>query len=134
MSLKQYLTIMSIASVACIVAWIFVLLQIDPEHTTLIGYFFFYSTLFMSIVGTFSVAGFLVRQLLIKDAAIIFRHVKKTFRQSITIATLSIICLLFLQFNLLKWWNGLLLILLFIILEGMVFTNRKYSTTEYVSK
>ena len=134
MSLRQYLFLMTAGTAICWIVWILVILNIDPETTGNIGFVFFYSTLFLALVGTFSVFGFAMRKMVIKNDAIIFRHVKKTFRQGIFIACAVTILLLLLQNELLTWWNGGLVVIFFLIVEGIMFTNRRYSNEDYVQK
>ena len=134
MSLRQYLFLMTAGTTICWVAWIFVIFNVDPENTGGIVFIFFYSTLFLALVGTFSVFGFAMRKMVIKNDAIIFRHVKKTFRQGIFIASAVTILLLLLQNELLTWWNGGLVVVFFLIVEGIMFTNRRYSNEDYVQK
>lgn len=132
MTLRQYLILMTIGTLACWIAWFFVIGNISPAEAGILGFAFFYLSLFLAIVGTFSVAGFLTRRVIIKNDNIVFRHVHTTFRQSIIIASLIIISLLLLSQHLLAWWNALLLVALFFILEGMIFSNRKYRNLDYV--
>ncbi|HLD61141.1 MAG TPA: hypothetical protein VJA27_03370 [Patescibacteria group bacterium] len=132
MSLKQYLILMSVGTLLCWVAWLFVVWSLDPNETTFLGLSFFYASLFLAIVGTFSVIGFLFRRALIKQDEIIFRHVRRTFRQSVLIAILATVCLLLLSEHLLRWWNAILLLMLGIIIEAIVFTKRRYSNVDYV--
>lgn len=133
MSIRHYLIIMSLGTALSITALIFIVFGIDPYEAKLTGLFFFYSTFFISVIGLFSVIGFLIRWAVIKNKQVMLRHVRKTFRQSITIASLLTISLLFMQFDLLRWWNTLILVALFIIIEGLIFTNRKYHNQEYVA-
>lgn len=93
--------------------------------------FFFYTSLFLAIVGTFSVIGFLVRRALIKNDEVVFRHVHRTFRQSVLLAGLIVVALLLLSMRLLTWWNSVILIIFFLFLEAVIFTNRKYRNDEY---
>lgn len=132
MTLKQYLIFMSFATGLCWIAWFFVILSTDPHQATFVIFLFFYLSLFLSIIGTFSVLGFLLKKLIIKKDEIIFRHVKRTFRQSILISVFLILILLLRQIDLLTWWNLMLLFFLFIIIESFIFTNRKYSNNDYV--
>lgn len=132
MSLKQYLILMSIGTFLCWIAWLFVIWSLDPKQASALGLLFFYSSLFLAIVGTFSVIGFLFRRALIKQDEIIFRHVRRTFRQSVIIALLCVACLFLLSEQLLRWWNALLLVILAISIEGMLFTKRRYSNIDYV--
>jgi hypothetical protein len=81
----------------------------------------------LALTGTFSVIGFLIKKIILKDDQIVFHHVKSTFRQGMLIAGVIILGLILLQIKLLTWWNGILLILLFAAIEGIIFTNRKYN-------
>ncbi len=132
MTLRQYLILMSLCAVLSWVAWFFVVSNTNPNESGTVVFAFFYFSLFLAVVGTISVLGFLIRKAIIKNDEVVFRHVKKTFRQSIVIATLLIITLALLSQELLAWWNGLLLLILFFVLEGVIFTNRKYRNVDYV--
>ncbi len=123
MSLKKYLILMIISTLFCWLAWFFVIRNIDPQQAGFLGFLFFYISLLFALVGTFSVAGFLVRVFLMKD-----RDIKKqlgiSLRQSFLFAIL-IVGLLFLQSKrLLTWWNILLLILALTILEFFLISYR----------
>lgn len=131
MSLRHYLILMSIATMLCWVAWFFVLIYTAPGGEGLLTLFFFYCSLFLAIVGTFSVIGFLIRRMLIKNDEVVFRHVRRTFRQSLLLAVLAIAVLLLLAARLLTWWNGIILVIFFLFLEAVIFTNRKYRNDEY---
>lgn len=134
MTLRQYLFLMSFATLLCAVSWFFVLNAFDPEKAGLMGFIFFYVSLFFTLVGAVSVFGFLLRRAVQRDEEVIFRHVKRTFRQGILISGFIIVVLIFLQFSLLSWWVAILLGLMYAILEGIIFTHRKHSNCDYVSK
>lgn len=127
MSLRLYLTLMSIGTILCWVAWFFVITNTSPIESGLMGLFFFYFSLFLAVVGTFSVIGFLIRKIIIKNDEVIFRHVRHTFRQSILLGLLIVFILILLSQNLLFWWNALILFAFFIFLEGVIFSNRRHS-------
>lgn len=132
MTLRQYLILMTVGTLICWSAWIFVILNIDPNQAGTIGMVFFYASLFLALVGTFSVIGFLIKRVLLKNDEVIFHHVKRTFRQGIIISSTLIVLLGLRQARLLEWWNSILIILLLIVVEGIIFTNRKHSNTDYV--
>ena len=75
---------------------------------------------------------FAIRQRLIKNEDVVLRHVRHTFRQSILIGLFIILALVLKSSSLLTWWNGLLLAILFVVLEGVLFTKRKFNNVEYV--
>ena len=132
MHLRHYLILMSLGTALCWAALVFIVGSINPFDASAQVIIFFYFSLFLAILGTFSVAGFLVRRLLVKNDEIVFRHVKKTFRQSIVVSSFVIVALLLLHKGFLTWWNSIILILLFVVIEGVVFTNRKFSNHDYV--
>lgn len=127
MTLRAYLILMSVGALICWLAWFFILGSIDPKQAGLFGFVFFYCSLFLALAGTFSVIGFLIKKIILKNDQIVFHHVKSTFRQGMLVAGVIILGLILLQIKLLTWWNGILLILLFAAIEGIIFTNRKYN-------
>lgn len=122
---------MSIGTAICWLAWVYILGNVDPTETGLAGIFFFYASLFLALTGTFSVLGFVFRRLLVKRGDIVFHHVQRTFRQGIFISLIILLALFLLQFRLLRWWNAILLAALFVILEGIIFTNRKHANRDF---
>ncbi|TSC84831.1 MAG: Uncharacterized protein G01um101413_215 [Parcubacteria group bacterium Gr01-1014_13] len=127
MTLRQYLVLMSVGAAICWMAWVFVLGSTDPAEAGFFGFLFFYCSLFLALAGTFSVIGFLIKKIILKNDQIVFHHVKSTVRQGMLVAVFIIVGLILLQIKLLTWWNGILLILLFAVVEGIIFTNRKYN-------
>ena len=131
MTLRQYLILMSVGAAICRLAWFFVLGSVDPTQAGFFGFLFFYSSLFLALAGTFSVIGFLVKKIILKNDQALFHHVKSTFRQGMLVAMVIILGMILLQINLLTWWNAILLIALFVAVEGIIFTNRKYSNGNF---
>ena len=127
MTLRLYLILMSVGALMCWLAWFFVLGSVEPEQAGFFGFLFFYASLFLALAGTFSVIGFLIKKIILKNDQIVFHHVKSTFRQGMLVAGIIILGLILLQIKLLTWWNGILLVLLFAAVEGIIFTNRKYN-------
>jgi Ca2+/Na+ antiporter len=133
MNLRYYLIIMSLGTLLCWFAWSSIVYSLDPFAAGILALSFFYGSLFLALLGTFSVLGFVIRRMFIKQDEIVFRHVRRTFRQGVIIATTVIIALLFLHLQLLYWWNSLLLVALAFILEAVFFTSRKYRNQDYVA-
>ena len=132
MTLRQYLILMTLGTLICWVAWVFVIFNLDPYQAGFISFLFFYASLFLALLGTFSVCGFLVRRRLLKDDEVVFRHVKKTFRQGIIFSVFILLVLFLLQLKLLAWWNLTLLVLLLVSLEGVIFASRPRNPNNYV--
>ena len=127
MTLRLYLILMSVGALICWLAWFFVLGSVEPQQAGFFGFLFFYCSLFLALAGTFSVIGFLIKKIILKNDYIVFHHVKSTVRQGMLVAGVIVLGLFLLQIKLLTWWNGILLILLFAAVEGIIFTNRKYN-------
>jgi len=123
MTLKKYLNLMGILTLICWLAWVVVLFFINPEKTGLIGFVLFYFSLFLAVLGTASVLGFVVRARLNKSP--VFKQVELAFRQGIWLGLLVVGLLLLQGLGLLRWWNGLLLLLFLTFLEFFFLSSRK---------
>lgn len=130
MSLRLYLIFMIFGTVLCWAAWGVVIHNIDPATAGLLGLSFFYLSLFLALVGSASVVGFVVKMSMLKDNDVIFRHTKRNFRQSIIFALLVTLCLGLLRSGWLHWWSAVLIVLLGLTIEGMFFSKRKFSNIE----
>ena len=116
MTLKAYLTIMSLATGVCWLSFVYVVRTINPDLTNWLGFLMFYSSLFLALTGSFAIFGFFIR-FVVFGKALIFRVVKAAFRQSFLIAFALIACLLLLAYNLFTWLNLFFLIAFLSILE-----------------
>jgi len=127
MTLKSYLTLMIIATLACWGAFIFVLLSVNPEITNVLGFVLFYSSLFLAISGTAAIVGFVIRFWLLKQE-LAFYSVKSAFRQSFLFALLVIAILLLLAKGFFTWFNVFLIIIILAVLEFFLisYRNNKY--------
>lgn len=110
MTLRAYLIIMSIATLACWGAFVFVLSTVDPMATNWVGFALFYTSLFLSIMGTASIVGFLIRFTCLKHE-LAFRSVKAAFRQSFLFSSLLVAVLFLSSQGFLTWLNLILLII-----------------------
>ena len=124
MSLKQYIIIMLIATLLCWGMFALVLLMINPFKAGILGFLFFYLSLFCATLGTGALIGLGIRQFR-ESEEIVYKQVLISFRQGIFFA--GLICgLLFLQsFRLLAWWNISLLIFALALLELFFLTYRR---------
>ncbi|EKD43966.1 MAG: hypothetical protein ACD_72C00054G0003 [uncultured bacterium] len=132
MNLKQYLVLMATGTALCWISWAFILFNIDPQQAGFLGLSFFYVSLFLGIVGLFSVVGFILKKQQSGHDDVVFRQVKKTFKQGILFGVFVIVTLLLLQANLLFWWNAIILALIYILLEGAIISGRKFNNRDYV--
>lgn len=131
MTLKQYLAIMTVGTVICWLTWLVLIFSVSPQDAGITGKAFFYLSLALAIIGTYSVLGFLIKRSIIKDDNAVFRHVKKTFRHALLLSVYLISLLILQSQELLSWWNGLILLLIIVILESAYFSRQK-NTNNYV--
>ena len=125
MTLKKYLNLMTVLTVICWVIWVLVLVLINPQQSDLIGFVLFYFSLFLALLGTISIFGFLIRVWLKKKP--IFKQVEIAFRQAIWLGLLVSVIFVLKGLGLLRWWNALFLVLFLIFLElFFLLSNRRY--------
>jgi hypothetical protein len=123
MRLRDFLILMGSASLIAWGAWIFVLFSIDPTRAGYLGLLFFYLTFSLSIVGTVTVIGTILRAKTQKEIPV-FRHVIKSFRHSIWFAVLLSICLILLANQLFVWWMVMLIVLLLAVIELIIISSQ----------
>ena len=123
MTLKKYLNLMSASTIFCWLFWVFVIFFVNPEETGLIGFVLFYFSLFMAIVGTGAMIGFLIRTRFNKVP--VFKQVEVSFRQGIWLSFLIVGLFLLQNLDILRWWNGLFLLLFLMFLEFFFLSSRK---------
>ncbi len=116
MTLKGYSSIMFITTTICWLLWLVIVNQVDPEVTNWLGFSLFYFSLFLSLLGTASLLGFVIRFIAMKQE-LVFRLVKDAFRQSFLLSFLIIASLFLLSMKLFSWTNVALLVLSLSILE-----------------
>ncbi len=109
MSLTKYLITMFLGTMISFAAWIYVLLNVDPTKTNVLGFAFFYISLGLALTGLFSLIGFGTRKIFMKKE-LDFRHVYVSFRQAVFISFILVVVLLLESNNLFTWLNVILLI------------------------
>lgn len=116
MSLRTYVFLMFLATFACYLALGAVVYFFDPFSGGIGALIFFYASLFLALVGTFSILGLFVRLIFTKDK-LVFRKVIASFRQGIWFSLLIAIGLYLKSSDLLIWRNIILLVLSFSLIE-----------------
>ena len=124
MTLRSYLTVMAVMTIICWGVWIFLLFTINPQITNWIGFFLFYAAIFLSLVGTAALIGFIVRFIALKQE-LVFRLVKEAFRQSFLFSILITASLILLSQGLFTWLNLFFLISSLSILEFFLISYSK---------
>lgn len=124
MTLRQYLIIMTIMTLACWGAWGYIILIINPEVTNWIGFSLFYLSLFLALTGAAALIGFIIRFVFLKQK-LAWRSVKEAFRQSFLFSSLMTISLLLLARDLFTWLNLFFLVVGLTVLEFFLISYEK---------
>lgn len=123
MNFRSFLILMSIATTGAWIAWAMVLHGVDPTQSGFFGFMLFYGALLISLFGTFSVFGVLVRLWKYKDA-IAQRVAVDASRQALLFTCLCIVSLLFFSQGWFRWWTMLLCVLIFGLVELLLQSRR----------
>lgn len=123
MSFKQYLTLMIIGAITSWAAFIFVLIFINPETTSGLGFALFYLCLFFALTISFALFGYFLRSLR-RRANPLSWQVNTAFRQGTFFAFLVASSLFLLSHNLFSWLNLLLLIFILTFLEFFLISKK----------
>lgn len=124
MTLRIYLIVMLLTTLVCWAAWLYTVFTVDPNVTNWIGFSLFYVSLFLSIVGTAAITGFLARFIVLRQR-LAFNSVKEAFRQSFLFAILIIISLVLLSRDLFTWMNLSFLVVGLSVLEFFLLEYEK---------
>lgn len=116
MTLRSYLIGMLISTIFCWAAFLLLIIYVDPEQASFIGFLSFYVSLFFALIGTFTLVGFYLRVWFSKNE-VLFAHVTPSFRQAILLSIILIVSLILQSFRLLTWWDGALLVGSVVLLE-----------------
>lgn len=123
MSIRQYVTIMLIATLLSWASWLLILFMVAPSEAGLLGFIFFYISLFLGLLGTVALVGLLIRHMKTRNKFIV-EKVIISFRQATWLALLIVVSLLLQSYRLLTWWNIALILLIASFLEFFFMSAR----------
>jgi hypothetical protein len=115
---------MLLATAICWSAFAVVINSVDPATTNWIGFLLFYGSLFMSLVGTSALIGFLIRFIVLKRE-LVFRQVVIAFRQAFSFSALIIALLFFQAQGMLTWYNMIFLVIALTVLEFFLISYKR---------
>ena len=124
MTLSKYLSVMSVLTAACWGILFFVAGLVDPTATNWLGFLLFYLSLFISLIGTAALVGFIIRFIALRKE-LAFNSVKVAFRQSFLFSLFIVIALILRAQQLFNWLNLSLLVVIFAILELFFISYKK---------
>ncbi|MEK7580053.1 MAG: hypothetical protein AAB465_00350 [Patescibacteria group bacterium] len=123
MTLKRYLNLMLVCTVICWLIWLIVFLFLKPANIDWPYFVLFYFSLFLAILGTASITGFIIYVRF--SSRPIFEQVIISFRQSLWLAIILTAILILKFYNLLRWWNLIIFILFIVSLETLFIFSRR---------
>jgi hypothetical protein len=124
MSLKKYLSLMSVITIITWGVFVFIVLNIDPEVSNWLGFLLFYFSLFIPLSGSLTIIGFLIRKRFSKKIMNTYL-IKTSFRQSFLFSFLVVSILFMLAESLFSWLNIAILIIALSIIEYVLINEKK---------
>ncbi|MBU1999155.1 MAG: hypothetical protein KKE64_06635 [Candidatus Omnitrophica bacterium] len=125
MSIRGYNLMMLVATGIAWLGFFIIINNFDPQAANLVIFSLFYFILFLSILGTLSLLGFLLRSLWNRKRARPRLMATESFRQALIFAAVLIIALWLQAGRVLTWWNMLLLIVLATVVEFSILVFRQ---------
>ncbi|HEX3099835.1 MAG TPA: hypothetical protein VHQ41_02580 [Patescibacteria group bacterium] len=116
---RTYLIPISIGTLLCLAALLSVVWSVDPFTSGILGHFFFYLTLFLTLCGAITIGGITIRKKFYPG--MYTEQLRTSTRQAILLSILILALLILQVYGLLFWWVGLTLILFIITVE--IFLN-----------
>ena len=124
MTLKTYLTTISICTGICWIVFLTVLGTVNPLETKIWGLLIFYITLLIALIGSFSLIGFVIRCVFNKQE-IWYKTLNIASRQALILSVLVIVALIFQSFRYLYWWNLIILVIIAFFVELFVLAQKR---------
>jgi hypothetical protein len=121
---KNYLLGLAITTLLGWIAFVIVILRLDPFTSRALANLFFFSALFFALVGTISIIGFYGRVWLLRGE-IYLAHISIALRQAILITLAIEVAMIFQILRILTWWDGVLIAFAVGLVE-IYFSSRDY--------
>ena len=132
MNLKEYLFSLGLGSLLCFTICALTVVNFDPFVNNVFPLIFFYLSLFMGVLGGFSFIAILVKKTVLKNDEIVFRQIRKIFKQAFVFSLLIVFIFYLAHAGLLNWLTFLLLVFFYLIYEGIIFTRKENKDVFYV--
>ena len=128
MTLRQYLTVMTLATLMCWTALVLVILNVDPFQANWLSLIFFYLSLFSSLLGTLALLFFLLFQFFRQSPTAMFRQVTKSFRFGCFASAALTALAYLLGRGWLQWWNAVVFLAALLSFVIFMFFHRRTGT------
>ena len=110
MTLRQYLTLMAIATALAWAAVAVILTGVDPQRAGGSIFVVLFAAMLLASTGTLAIGGFLIRAKMSGGGILRSRQVVAAFRQALLLSILIISALFMGGSGLLTWWSAPLLL------------------------
>lgn len=125
MTLRHYLSVLSLATAAAWCAVAAMIIFTDPAVVPPVVMVAFYACLWLALCGTFSVIGFLLRVKLLKKDGLLSLQVVVSFRQAVMLAALIVAALVLKSLGLLNLATAVLLVATVTLFEFFFLTAKR---------
>lgn len=115
MTLKTYLFGILLSTTLSFLAFFLIIKNTNPSEG-LVAVIAFYVSLFFGITGLFTLLGHYLRYFRSRGE-VVYANIGVAFRQAFFVALASVTLLFLASIDLLNWWDGLLLFLVFLMVE-----------------
>jgi len=126
MTHHRYISIIAFSGGLMWVAWILIVLKLNPYESAGTALLLFFLTLMIALSCTFTVFGFYFRVWLFRNE-IFYKHINIALRQGIFLSLIAVFCLVFQRMKVFSWWSGFLIVAVFVLLE-FYFSSRDTET------
>lgn len=116
MSLSVYLWGVRLITLLSFSAWIGIVVAVDPQKAGTIGMILFFSSLFASMLGVFTLLLTSVYRRALGEVSAL-HHLGSAFRQAFLLALFSIGIVFFQKERILTWWDSALLFAAILLIE-----------------
>mgnify|MGYP001573049850 CR=1 FL=1 len=124
MNFRSYIILMALATLAAWISWALVMHGIDPVRSGTLGFFLFYVTLGIAVLGFMAIAGVLYR-LWRNHNELASRIVVRSLRQGVLLSALFIASLILFSHDWFRWWTMLLSVLIAVGIELIFLSSRR---------
>ena len=112
----RVLSVIAFATFLSGLAWLLVLIKLDPYETIDLAISLFFLSFFFFLTGIFCLMLFFIRAFK-KDHNVLVKDIFISLRQGMLLSLCTCLCLALLMLGLLRIWNGFLLVSIVTLLE-----------------
>ncbi|MBI2415342.1 MAG: hypothetical protein HYV33_01630 [Candidatus Kerfeldbacteria bacterium] len=127
MKFSHFLAVLGIVSTMSWLAWLTVVLYINPQTSGAIGLAVFYLALMIALVSSFTLLGLGVRLVLARlrqHSSMAFQYITPAIRQAVWFTVSVVVSLALLANQLFTWWSAMVLVLGLVAVEALYLTKQ----------